>query len=468
MQLLFWLEQTSSQERLFALQELLLRSGLETREIELCQTRSPEQAHLVYGSSSGGETSALRFPDRRLFEEHASWLEQTKALLVALQAARISNWQHVYETLFPAEETLVEYDLPACCYGLLQRWEEGLSNQRDEHGRWPASESLLTKTGFLEVPIVDWIARSLGEALHRRFQFPLRKTPWRRGALSWDVDSSGFWGFPQAAGKVKRAVTANRKLILPLAQSGFKTLQNPRLDPDRPFALIARQLSRLNAHSTIFVQTHKAHKTDDYDLSRSPRLVRQIRDFALCGHEVALHSSYATPENSASFSQQQSDRLMQQFGCKPIGHRAHYLRHSVPKNDVERWFAYDYDATLGFSKRIGFRLGTAWPVTLRNGEKSVLEFPLHAMDVTLRYHQFSDQQTAQQAVQRLIDSTKQTGGVFSLLWHPHNLNPLNEWPGWENAPFDLVKNSTIENWVSLNEAKTEFQNDFKGFDLTSD
>ncbi len=459
-----------------ALQALLLRSGVECSVEFNFSYENPSHAinspqaesapRIIYQQSQPLidqqiSREVMILAHQGLYNQKETWLSKTTELLKYLQISEPKSWREVHRSLFQHPNAAARFDLPACCYGLMQRWEEDLTSHRDEHNRWTPSDSILTKTGFLEIPIVDWIARSLGEELHRRFQLPLSPTPLLLGALSWDVDSAGFWRFPHLAGKVKRTLSQKNATPVSLMKSLAQTLQNPRLDPDRPFAEIAKKLYSNNSRSTMFVQTHRANRWDNYDLLTAHWLVRQLRDFSQCGHEIALHSSYGTPKKHPSFMQEQSAVLGKYLGTELPGHRAHYLCHSTTEHDLKRWKHAAYDATMGYSQRIGFRLGTAWPVILRRGMLATLEFPLNAMDVTLRHHQFAAQKPAASAVHKLIDSIRETGGIFSLLWHPHNLNQINGWHEWKEFPFTLIKESGIPRWVCLNEAQIDVEERMK-------
>jgi hypothetical protein len=56
---------------------------------------------------------------------------------------------------------LEELDILAASFFMLTRWEEYVNKARDKHNRFPATESLAYKQGFLDKPIVNEYIESL-------------------------------------------------------------------------------------------------------------------------------------------------------------------------------------------------------------------------------------------------------------------------------------------------------------------
>ena len=372
------------------------------------------------------------------------WHQATTELFDRVLRPTPTRWQELLPRLFPTPGMPCAHDLVGISHGLMQRLEEAHNPERDPHGRFPASASLLTKHGVLRLPLVDWMARCVVEKLRETTALTLQ-TPQHRGALTFDVDSSGFWQASGLGGRLKRSVLQQKANPTELPGSLWRTFRDFRRDPDRPFTWIAEQLAQRNTRCTVFVQAQKAHQMDDYHLPRCPALIRQLRSFHHCGHELGLHSSYAAPGRPPKFWSAQQQTLKRIFGLEQMPHRSHYIRHGDLIDDVERWKSFSLDSSLGYSWEPGFRLGTAWPVMLPGG---VLEIAPHAMDVTLRHHQRYTPSEARRALQGLYAAMEQTGGVFTILWHPHNLNALT-WGPWRDVPFFLMDEQPQTPWETL-------------------
>ncbi|MEM9888340.1 MAG: hypothetical protein AAF849_20770, partial [Bacteroidota bacterium] len=98
-----------------------------------------------------------------------------------------------YENSIPfffntAHETDVTSDLFAASFYLLTRYEEYLAYEADEHGRFPAHQSLAYKAGFLERPIVQEWAVYLSRKLQQLFPELEVNLPPYRFQPTFDID----------------------------------------------------------------------------------------------------------------------------------------------------------------------------------------------------------------------------------------------------------------------------------------
>lgn len=107
----------------------------------------------------------------------------------------------------------------------------------------------------------------------------------------------------------------------------------------------------------------------------------------------------------------------------------HYLRwdHSITLRGLCQ-AGLDYDHTLGYADRPGFRCGTCFEYPaldpLDEDTLNIRVRPLILMDDTLlseKYLGASDLITKLSIAQALKESCKMVGGQFSLLWHNSNL-----------------------------------------------
>ncbi len=71
--------------------------------------------------------------------------------------------------LFASDEGSFPFDIFSAAFYMLSRYEEYLPFTNDAHGRFPGSQSLAYRKGFLQMPVVDIWARYLAGALVKRF-----------------------------------------------------------------------------------------------------------------------------------------------------------------------------------------------------------------------------------------------------------------------------------------------------------
>jgi len=86
-----------------------------------------------------------------------------------------------------------ELDIFAATFFMLTRWEEYVNQNRDEHNRFPAYESLAYKQSFLDRPIVNEYVEELKEMLLELDDSLVFKKREFELVLTHDVDSLYMW-----------------------------------------------------------------------------------------------------------------------------------------------------------------------------------------------------------------------------------------------------------------------------------
>jgi hypothetical protein len=315
------------------------------------------------------------------------------------------------------------WDVPAAA-ALLARSEE-LSAPVDEHGRFPASASLLAAGA---APLDDLVL-----ALREATGAP---APAYAGgarfavALTHDIDTPWRWtrrGLLGAAARLKRAVAcrdagAARREATGLALAPLHRVAGS--DPNWSHRRFAASERKRGFRSTCFVLA--AHR-DPHDgaapeayVARRARLVRELAGLGL---EVGLHASYTCLADERLIAGERAE-LAGLLGGPIAGNRHHYLR--LPWHDGIRALdrlGFAYDTTLGFAERPGARAGLSFPFRPWDAAAGrplrILELPLVLMDATLaeeRYLGLSPED-AWPEIERTLDHLHDVGGCASVLWH---------------------------------------------------
>lgn len=312
-------------------------------------------------------------------------------------------------------------------------------SDRDEHGRPTPESGLPGRAGLLDRPFLDELARQFGKYLWQlagRAEAAYPPPRWTI-CVTLDIDSAGMFR-GRAAVRNLRAIAGQNPWRLPeAAWLALRSRIGAGRDPHLCTRPVAESLEGLGVPATIFVQTHRRHRLDSYDLARAPR--RMTRDLKAIienrVHEVGLHSSYATRDARPRFFHKQWKRLRKVLGpgVTPV-HRAHYLRAAKGVAYWNPWPRDMVDSSLGFGQREGFRRGTAFP--WRPAEKTI-ELAPAVMDSTLRYFANLDAESAFERVCQLMEPVSRTGGAFVMIWHPNNMDEFL-WPGWANVLYDAI------------------------------
>jgi hypothetical protein len=323
----------------------------------------------------------------------------------------------------------------------LARTEE-LGGAADEHGRFPASASVLPAGA---APL-DEIVLALREAATQLGAEPALLYPGGARfavALTHDIDTPWRWSAPGLRGagaRLKAALTQGDTAAARREASGLARAPLHRLrgsDPNWSHSRFAALERRRGFSSTCFVlaahrDPHDGASPEAY-AERRARLVAELDELGL---EVGLHASYTCLADERLISGERAE-LARLLGGPIAGNRHHYLR--LPWHDGIRALdrlGFAYDATLGYAERPGPRAGLSFPFrpwdVAAGAPLRIFELPLVLMDATLaeeRYLGLSPE-AAWEEVERVLDHLRDVGGCASVLWHNDRFDPVYG-RGWD-------------------------------------
>ncbi len=356
-----------------------------------------------------GEEGELRVPDVLFATPTEDWL--TERALPALPLARDGALALLYSAGG-------ELDVFGSAFFMATRYEEAVVGERDEHERFPAAAAIAVREGFATRAIVHDYAELLWSQLQALW--PRLERPRRAARLqpSHDIDwpSLPARSLPDVLRTLGGDLVLRRDLRLARDRTGWELARRRgrlQRDPYDTFDELMDVSEAAGVRSAFYVLADGSYELDDV----AP-LLRRIHER---GHEIGLHPGYGSfrrPELIAA----QLQRLQQ--ACSRLGieqdgwgGRMHYLQWENPTT----WQAWedaglDYDATLGYSDRGGFRSGIcvehpAFNLRTRT-QLRLRERPLVAMEGALLRHR-----DAEQAMVALRAECERVGGDFTLLWH---------------------------------------------------
>jgi len=329
----------------------------------------------------------------------------------------------------------IHYDILGLAYWMLARQEEVGRTDLDEHGRFPASASHAFRYGYLERPIVDEWLHVLGRVVAKTWPGIVLAQHGFSMKVSHDVDSPSRYGFRNWRGVVRamgadvvRRWDVGSALRAPWIRLNTRSALHPR-DPANTFDWIMDASDRHGLVSAFYFICGRTSAMDaDYE-PEHPAIRALMRHIHQRGHEVGLHPSYGTYQ-APPLIKEEAERLRRIAAEEGIvqtewGGRMHYLRWEQPTT-LRAWAdaSIDYDSTLSYADRPGFRCGTCFeylafdPVA---GERLSLRVrPLVAMERTVmasRYMGLGTSGAAHAKFLQLKDACRAVGGCFTLLWH---------------------------------------------------
>jgi len=335
-----------------------------------------------------------------------------------------------------AKDTWLGLDVFGSAFFMLSRYEEAVAVERDWAERFPSWASLAQMEGFLGRPVVDEYLELLWEELAALWPGLTRRATAYALQLTHDLDwPFATFGVPMVDSLRKMAGDVLVRRCPSLSLRRMRSLMTVgeadySLDPNNTFEFIM-DTSEALGHRSLFnvIAGHTAPGDVDgvYHLDQ-PWIRHLLRRFRDRGHEVGLHPSFCTFLDPKALGRELANlhRVAEAEGIRQDtwGARQHYLRWQA----TTTWRIYeeaglDFDCTLGFADRPGFRCGTchayrAYDLQGRHPLRLV-ERPMIAMDGTIFWKGYLDLalEDAMGTIQPLVNQCRAYGGTFGLLWH---------------------------------------------------
>lgn len=334
----------------------------------------------------------------------------------------------------------IHYDLLGLIYWMLSRCEEVGRVDLDQHGRFPAVASHAFKHGYLDRPVADEWLSVLGQVMLRMWPEVTLKAHHFRVQLSHDVDMPSLYGFApwrrigrMMAGHLVKRRDVRASVTAPWVKLGTqKTLHEA--DPFNTFDWIMDLSESQGLKSAFYFICGRTDDRFDADYEIGHPAIRDLmKRIHARGHEIGLHPSYGSFQ-SPELVKAEFQRLRQTAEESNVqqgewGGRMHYLRWEHPTT-LRAWdvAGLDYDSTLGYADRPGFRCGTCYEYPafdpVADTALRLRVRPLIAMESTVidsAYLGLGLGQAAQDKFARLRAACRAVGGCFTLLWHNSSL-----------------------------------------------
>jgi len=313
-----------------------------------------------------------------------------------------------------------ELDIFSASFFMLTRWEEYVNKNRDSHNRFPATESLAFKQGFLDRPIVNESIEKLKKKLLKRdSNLKFKEQKWEL-FLTHDVDQLYFWKNKKQLAKLYMGDIIKRRdiqLAFNRVKEYFLVKFKKGKDPFDTFDFLMDISETIDLKSRFYFMSGGVTKYDnnyEIDDSRTISLIEKIKKRKHC---IGFHPSYNAYKDIEQFKKEK-ELLEKVIGQKVLEGREHYLRFEVPTT----WQIWEdngmkVDSTCGYADKEGFRCGTGNEFSVFNiltrKKLKLKERPLVVMDSTLfDYNGYSDE-----VAYKKIVLMRQYTQKCTILWH---------------------------------------------------
>lgn len=326
-------------------------------------------------------------------------------------------------------------DIFGSAFFMMTRYEEVVKENRDEHDRFPAKDSLAYQEGFLERPIINEYIELLWWSIQQLWPEIERKQRKFTIIPTHDVDSPFEFAFLSPyqilhtlAGDLLKRHSLRKFISRGYFASKVKS-GDFQADINYTFDLIMDISEKNNLKSRFYMMEAQNLSSYDgnYDLEHQV-IIRLMKQILARGHEIGIHPSYASHKNGNEINREvqhlKNILARNKLKVKALGGRQHFLKWSCP----ETWQHYEdagisYDTTLSYADHIGFRCGICYeyPVfnlrtrqMLKLREKPLLIMECSALDK--RYMNLSPE-VALQRFLAIKEMCWKYRGEFVVLWH---------------------------------------------------
>lgn len=347
----------------------------------------------------------------------------------------VSSWKKIKIFFHTNETGSLPFDIFACIFYMLSRYEEYLPHIKDNHKRFPAKNSLAFKNGFLKLPIVElWIneLKLLIESFYPDFKFPQRKF---NHINTIDVDHAFLFkeiGFFRGIWKLFKSFV---KFDFEKIKLQLNVLTNKLYDPYDNFDYLLKISKKYNIEFIYFFLLADFSKYDrniPFYNKKFIELIQSTSDY----FNVGIHFSYNS-NHSIYTKKKELDRLSNIVRRKIKKSRQHFLKLNLPltyQNLIKLGIKEDY--SMGYASHFGFRAGTSLPYyfyDLENEkETDLLIKPFVIMDGTLNNYLKLNVEEAKYSIKNIISTLKKVNGNYISIWHNHSLCDMDEWKGWKD------------------------------------
>jgi hypothetical protein len=326
----------------------------------------------------------------------------------------------------------IPFDLLAASFYLVSRYEEYLDYRPDRHGRFPASASAAYRHGFLTLPVVDLWTRELAKELGQKY--PGLKFSFSSYHALFTMDSDqpfAYLGkslFRTAGGLARNMLTDRRK-----AAERLRVLAGKARDPFDVYDYILRSTAESGSCARFFFPAGSLSEYDRNPNWRNRRYRKLIRKLGN-SHVSGLHPSYLASDDLSRFRSER-ERLGRILNRPVEISRFHFIRMRIPGSyRMISGEGINEDYSMGYPDHPGFRAGIARPFffyDLGEERKTDLKLvPFQFMDSSFYDYMNLDPEEAEELIIKLVDETRNAGGLFVSLWHNTTLADTYEGRRW--------------------------------------
>jgi len=337
---------------------------------------------------------------------------------------------------------ILPFDVFAASFFLVSRYEEYLSQVRDQYGRFKAESTWMYENDMLQKPLVNIWALAFGARLQAIYpDLPIKKRKFTF-IPTYDVDAA--WAYKHkglyrtVGGFLKDLAVGDSQRI----RERHLVLRGKRKDPFDSFDFQLELQKEFKLKPIYFILCGE-YDTNDKNISLRKEafrnLIKRLADYA----DVGIHPSFSSYLDIDKL-EKEIESLSEVLHRPLTKSRQHFLRMNLPRSYqklIELDISDDY--TMGFASQAGFRAGIADTFRFYDLENDMVTnlrvHPFALMDGTMRDYLGLDVDASFELAKQLVDEVKAVGGTFIYLTHNETLGGEQRWVGWPEMYRQLLE-----------------------------
>ena len=328
----------------------------------------------------------------------------------------VKNWEETKCFFQVSDKSALPFDIFSASFYLLSRYEEYLPHVKDDHGRFPASESLAYKEEFLQYPVVDIWAYKFKEVLSSNF--PELTFSKKRMKIHNLVEASNPYAFNEK-GLLKSIIGFTKDTLKFRISKNFrrtKVLLGFKEDPFNTFEWVVSQIKTSKTKLTVFFlmgNDLNYYEGINAQKKKYRMLIKYVSDYNNIG---ILFSSISLLNLVAIKKEKEQLENIINFELTNSVNKDYFV--NLPefyRNLIEVEVEKDY--TMVYEETLGFRASTCTPFLFYDLDYEI-KTPLVIHPVALTTHAFKNMKSAdaKDSILKVVDSVKQVNGTFSMFF----------------------------------------------------
>jgi len=347
-------------------------------------------------------------------------------------------------SFFPVydKKSVLPFDPFAASFFLVTRYEEYLPYIKDRFGRFDAHESVASKHGFLDKPVVNIWAEKIKSIINSQYPEVKFKTRVYKFIPTYDIDSAYSFRLKGVVRTLGGIIKALLKFDFPQIVERVKVLAGLNNDPFDTYDLqlqLQKEYALKPLYFILFAEYGEFDKNIPVNNREFQRLIKSLADYS----EVGIHPSFAS-NFSIKTLKNEIESLAKILNREITKSRQHFLKLNFPttyRNLINLDITDDY--TMGYASETGFRAGICDPYLFYDldleTETKLRIHPFQVMDGTLKDYQQLSPEEAIIKIKKMVDEVKAVNGTFISLWHNETLSNIDRWEGWQDVYPELLK-----------------------------